>query len=654
MSESTARAVPGCDEMEAMPPLPHSLPRWMARPAVREALAGALVALLLAVAGHFYLAPASHALWARDQSQLMSNGGDATTLPFIYDVILQAARESPRNLLYGAIYNPRLGPPHASGMWVPWIERWVVVLFGGVLPLEALPTAFVWILMVLAGLSFYLFARMARWPHLLAFALALAFAFNPYTRARGVVHDALVGIYCMPLVFAALCWLKRDTRPVALGGAATLLVFSCWTAHYYLLILVVLAPLLLWFQLRDDALLPLQPDRPRGSRLRRVARVALAAAPAATFLAWNVLCPLVPSAPRARPAYPDPDRAPLYLRVHAARPIDYVSGDVTLGPRDLNPLRARVYEALVATDFDGSNAWERTNGIRWCVLLPFLVIVALLCVRAGRSWLRARTSHGTVRMLTYWAVFSALTCWLSLSPSSLSVYGHDLGPSAWVHALFAEFRVPSRFGPFCHFGVLALVGTCLAGSWERLFGAGAPRWRRALPYALPALMVLDYPPLQPVAMAQVLPPRFDLMAAGGGHCGRGMHFPYPHGAGSSDEVDTYQGFQQLRRTDCQDLQQPLATELHDRLLAGLGEASFEAAATAGRLPQLQEDFVRFARCARLDWVLFRSVVPEATRKELCQKLGWVRVAADACSSPLPRKTPRVDLTELCGPMLRGR
>ncbi|HTU61577.1 MAG TPA: hypothetical protein VMF89_24145, partial [Polyangiales bacterium] len=466
--------------------------QWVRRALVQEWAGCVLVAFVLAIAGQFYLAPASNMMWARDRTHIMSNGGDATTLPFNYHVVQRAAEASPRNLLYGSIYNPQLGPPAGSGMWVPWLERWLVVLFGNLLPVETVPTAFVWVLMVLAGVCFYAFARLERWPRLLAFSFAFAFAFNPYTRARGVVHDALVGIYCVPLAFVALRYIKRLHTTHRIAVSAALFVFALWTAHYYIMMLAAISPLLLWFQFRDDEDMPSgQSMWPRRAQWIRVGVLALAATPAVLFLAWNVARPLAPYVPHTHAAAPTQELAQMYLRVYGARPVDYLSNDVALGTRDLNPVR-RVLNVRVAKDLDGSNLHERANGIRWSVLLPFLVL-ALVCATPQRRRVRASLDRVSWRKLQYWLIFAAATFWLSLSPASLKIYGHDLGPSGFVHDLLPGFRVPSRFGAFFHFAVLAAVGTYVSAHWHKWFGQSLATWRRGLPCLLPMLMILDYP-----------------------------------------------------------------------------------------------------------------------------------------------------------------
>lgn len=622
--------------------------QWARRAIAREWVGCVVVAFVLAVAGQFYLAPASNMMWARDRTHLMSNGGDATTLPFNYHVVQRAAEASARNLLYGSIYNPQLGPPAGSGMWVPWLERWLVVLFGHVLPVEAVPTAFVWVLMVLAGVCFYVFARSEHWPRLLAFSFAFAFAFNPYTRARGVVHDALVGIYCVPLAFVALRYIKRLHTTHRIAVSAALFVFALWTAHYYIMMLAAISPLFLWFQFRDDEDMPLERSTwPRLAQWTRVGVLALAAAPALVFLAWNVLQPLAPYVPRTHLAAPTQELAQMYLRVYAARPVDYLSNDVALGSRDLNPVR-RVLNVRVAKDLDGSNLHERANGIRWSVLLPFLVL-ALLCVTPQRRRVRTSLDRVSWRKLQYWLIFAAATFWLSLSPASFKIYGHELGPSSLMHDLLPGFRVPSRYGAFFHFAVLAAVGTYASARWHKWFGPSVAVWRRALPCLAPVLMVLDYPPLQPVTIDRTIPPRTDLMAAGSGSCGVGMHFPYSH-----EELELYPGIQALRNTDCGDLYQPIPSAFDKALLHGLGDHAFnKALESTEHTRDLHDRFIRFAQCAKLDWVIFYARVPEAWRLELCSRLGWEPVSEDACASRSPRAAEFLDPAPACSRILEA-
>jgi hypothetical protein len=171
---------------------------------------------------------------------------------------------------------------------------------------------------------------------------------------------------------------------------------------------------------------------------------------------------------------------------------------------------------------------------------------------------------------------------------------------------------------------------------------------------VPLLMVLDYPPLLPVPVAATYPPRLDLVAAGGGNCGVGFYFPYSQGSGSADEVEMYRAYQQLRDTNCRSIQQTLPTDFHATLKKRLGNGAFhKSLSNRGATHRLQKRFVDFAQCAHLDWVIFREHVPEGWRRRICDQLGWVRTAPDACSSPAPRPESFADPAPACTPLLKG-
>ncbi|HTU59656.1 MAG TPA: hypothetical protein VMF89_14495, partial [Polyangiales bacterium] len=152
---------------------------------------------------------------------------------------------------------------------------------------------------------------------------------------------------------------------------------------------------------------------------------------------------------------------------------------------------------------------------------------------------------------------------------------------------------------------------------------------------------------QAVAIDRAHPPRLDLMAAGSGNCGVGIHFPYSH-----EELELYPAIQQLRDTDCGDLYQPIPSPFDKALLNGLGYRLFDRALESEELTRAYQDrFVRFARCAKLDWVIFYERVPDAWRQALCEQLGWQRVATDACASQAPRAPQFADPAPACSHIL---
>jgi hypothetical protein len=159
------------------------------------------VALVLVALGYFYFWPASLRLGFGVPGAIMSEGGDATILPFLYDAVARLLREKPSWLLYGAVPIVGLDPPESGAHWIPYLERWVVALLGQRLPAENLSTAFVFVATVLNGALFHGFSRSLGWSRPLALAIGIAFAFNPFSLARAQAHPALVGIYYLPAIF---------------------------------------------------------------------------------------------------------------------------------------------------------------------------------------------------------------------------------------------------------------------------------------------------------------------------------------------------------------------------------------------------------------------------------------------------------------------
>ena len=179
---------------------------------MRKALETLVVFLALLILGYFYLAPNSGLALLGDTTHLISEGGDASTAPFQYHVVLETARRYPTRLLFGTLFTPQLNAPYGLGLWVPMFERLSVVLLSPFFTLEGLATAFVWMSMTMNGLVLYWLGRRRGWPFAIALALGICWAFNPYTRARSISHFALVGIFYLPSAFLGLDLLRNAKR----------------------------------------------------------------------------------------------------------------------------------------------------------------------------------------------------------------------------------------------------------------------------------------------------------------------------------------------------------------------------------------------------------------------------------------------------------
>lgn len=583
--------------------------------------------------GYFYLHPASDRLLKGDSTVMISDGGDPTAGPFFYDLMIRAAKENPARLFYGTVYTDQMSAPEGFGLWIPAIERVIGLVLSPWVSMEGMTTAAVWIFMVLNGFMFYLLARSYEWNRPLALGLAICFAFNPYTRARASAHAALAGIYFLPTIFLALRILRK-THAARLQGmisrpgsamryilVSLMLLFSVMIAHYYIFVISVLAPFFLWFYLRRDSAAPRLPVIPALGRL-----VGLSI-PALIWISWSLLRPLPPMA--GPPPTVQKNAECSYCTVtYAARPIDYLAGDVALGSKDWNSLRSKVIE-YVRSHLDGSNPVERSNGVRWSVLIIFFWCVVAMVLKKSRMQYPLETR----RMLQFLLIFTFATYWFSLSPRSLAPLGIGIGPSRWINVIFPPFRVPSRFGPVCHFGMLWLVGMWLHYKMRSGMIGGRQRFAWALMAFVPAIAVLDFPPVEPMKLDDVRPARTELKPADGGRCGIGMFFPL-YDAGTLDTIVYYGAIQQMRYTDCQ---------LFDRLdVTGvlpenpnfrLGTSAYLDAVSAGQWDEYRDRLVNWALCTGLNWLVFWGPVSEEHRASICRELGWVRTSESSCRAP---------------------
>ncbi|MDB4942535.1 MAG: hypothetical protein JWP97_2069 [Labilithrix sp.] len=584
------------------------------------ALEALVVSLLLVLAGYVYLLPASAELLRGNAQVMIGDNGDSLTEPWTYQLLIDTFHAHPRELLYGAaVYSDQMNAPQGVLQYVPWMERMFVLGFSTFLRADAIPTAFVWGQMWLSGLCFYLYGRVLGWSRAVTFALAFAWAFCPYTRARGTVHIGFVATYWVPLVYTALHLLARRVRFSPRGSiavAAGMFLFAVFAAHYYVVIAAIMAPACVWYFLRE---------LPRGaSRLGALGRLALAALPAAAFVVYSFVAPGPAWAMKRLESFPETrSETAKYLSYYGAHPLDYVLGDMKFGHHDLIPLREKLTRE--ARKEVRVNRHERTNGIRWTVLASFLALGITLTSKRLRRGLSADE-----RRLGGFAAVLALGAFLvALSPQGIRVYDTELGPVRWISWLLPRFRVPNRTGIVVHFAALLGAGVFLDHHLRRML-AGRDVRSFACAAALVVVMVLDYPPRYGVEMANVIPVRKDLeAAAGGGPCGAGMTVPYVTW-GFHDE-NYYEVFTSLRRTSCQVLHGANLTVDDDVVRAALGRDLIDEPT------RLEAE--RVARCAGASWVIFRLDAPEDLRRTFCAEMGWTFFAPDGCRAPAGTPLP---------------
>lgn len=599
-------------------------------PSMKALLAeGAVVTLLLALAGFFYLLPASTELLRGNAQVMVGDGGDSLTDPWQYRLVLDVFRAHPQDLLFGAgMYSDQMNAPEGAVHFMPWIQRILVLLYAPIMQPDLMPTAMAWGLMVLSGLCFHVYGRVVGWPRAVAFALALAWAFCPFTRSRATVHLGFVGTYWVPALFTALHVLARPPGTLSLRRAtvlaAGLMVFALFAAHYFVVIAVVMTPLFLLYYF---LVLP-----SGASRASAAARIAVAAAPAAAFLLFSLSFPAPSYATRAlKDVTTTRSDNDYMLKVGGAHPTDYLTGDVKLGDRDLIPLRQRMMQRTREEVID--NRHERANGIRWTVLAcSVLLAVGLVSPRLRRRFSREQ------RILGGFAFVLGVTAFLlALSPQGLRVYDQDLGPVQLVTRIMPRFRVPNRSAILVHFAALLAAGVLLSRVMRRRLAAPGPV-AALLGAALSAVVLLDYPPRFGVFVAAVVPQRADLEAAAhGAPCGAGITVPYVTW-GFHDE-DYYAVYASLRGTSCQILHAAYNTAEDLTLRTALGKPSYSEA------DRLHAE--RLARCGGASWVMFRKEAPPDLRRAFCAEMGWSFVADDVCRAPASTPPPRLRSLREC-------
>src|SRR5688500_6408964 len=110
---------------------------------------------LFFVLGCIYIYPGAGPLLSRSTTEVMSDGTDPVTLPFMYEQVLRLAKNSPLDLFYGAVPNPVFDAPEGGALWMSWIEKFVALFSYLFFPTEQISTAVVLFILILNGLCFY-------------------------------------------------------------------------------------------------------------------------------------------------------------------------------------------------------------------------------------------------------------------------------------------------------------------------------------------------------------------------------------------------------------------------------------------------------------------------------------------------------------------
>lgn len=577
-----------------------------------RAIRAVAVILILLGLSYAYLYPGSEALLEGRTDIVMSDDTDPANLPYFYDQILKIRNESPSDLLYGAVYLRAGDPERGLPYWMSWNERLAVLIGSPFTPIEQLPTFVVMLFIILSGLAMYILARSWNWGFCISMGLSLSWAFCAYTRARAKVHNAFTGTYHLPLIFVALTLIASQRNRRSLVAAALCLLTASTVSYYYILSTLFLSPLFLLFLLAD---------RNWRSEWKIIfSRLTLAVLPSLLFLGLSFTFALAPGSRIQRAeALPKTGEAPgwdvhPFLDWYAARPGDYLSGDLSLESRgaDWNPLRQMVNESILS-DLGYGNAHERTNGIRWIILF----FAALAIASCALPHFREKFEPRERAFILFFSIFLAAAFWLSLSPKMFSPW---LSPAYWLHSVFSQVRVPSRAGIVVHFCSLILAGLLLNALARR---SSRGTWLIAL---FPVLVIADYPPVGEMPMAKMREAYTNLQRSSGA-CEVGLYFPYIHPEYTS--VAFYHFQQKLRGSDCQYLNGLLSPQRSQWLWQRFpATPEFVKSLPTNLTARIQ--LLKVARCVPLNFIVFAPAVPQDWAADVCRELGWALSPDGSC------------------------
>lgn len=594
------------------------LPRPTIRPTLRKVVLAAATAVLFVGLAYAYYYPGSQIMLDGRVDAVMSDGTDPLALPIFYDRLIATFHEHPSRFFYGNLVMTGFGPESESPQWVPWNERWLIVALAPMFNSVQLHVALVIVLALLTALSMGLLARAIGWSRSLAVGLAISWGFSAYCRARAKTHPDLAGVFHVPLIFLGVWLATRRSSRASLAGAAVALLLASTSAHYYVVTMLFLSPFFIAYAALES--------RTRKEAALAIGRLLVAALPTVLFLGFSFIKPIPSDVVvrkeelfRATSPVPETMLNPFLTRF-AARPIDYLTSDLSLAivngyyqtPQDLNPLRGLASQDALKS-MNGSNPHERTNGIRWSILiLGILGIVS--CAGPLRQDRRA------FRNVIFFGVFGFFTFLLSLSPDAFPSI--ELSPAYWMNSVIRQVRVPSRAGINVHFALLMATGFFLAASTP-----GKLKWRHwlLLPGAFPLLMLLDYPPLvQPMPIARVMTPYVSLSPPNP-PCGTGMLFPPLIIA---DEIPFYQFQSRLRGTGCVAVNESVPLTERLREVFPMNPAYLQG--LAGNVAA-RDQLLKFSSCAGLRWIAIHpGVLPREWAMRFCEEAAGTLDADQVC------------------------
>lgn len=581
-----------------------------------------------------YLAPGVGYLFSQRTDRVLSDGTDPATLPYTYAVILDHWHKSPINLFFGAVPTDKLNPPEGFALWIPWSEKFLIILGSYLFPVEQLSTFFLLVMFICSGLSFFLMAQTMGWHRGLATALSICWAFNAYSLARAKVHFGLVALYHLPLIIFALYLIKHRQDRKSLAWATGALLIASTTAHYNLIITAFLTPFFVWYIFAEAS------ERQNWQRLSL--RTVLAALPAVFLVAWCYIKPLPQAYVKEntiamiKTGEAAPGQYHQFLDRFSTHFIDYFTGVIAVSTSDINPLRMLISDSVVK-NMGEANTHERSNGVRWLIWLAVGAFTYLLFSQKRDEYFSSSVKTNAY----FWLAWTGFCIWLSFTPE----YFGFPGPSAWLSKLVSQFRVPSRAGIFAQFGLLMLAGIFLqawlfgenqSGNKKKAVGGLSgwqPKLRRYIRSSvlLVGLVIIELPPfMYELPTSPVVARRSDL--ADGQPCGSGLYYPYVSGTWGLAEY--YYFLQSMRGSQCAIVNAVTDTisDRNRRLMQTMPlHPKYLEIINRDATPHVN-NLVGLAHCVPFDWYVFDPKLPADFKAKVCSQLGWQMTSADTCRS----------------------
>lgn len=567
-----------------------------------------ILELMVALVAYFflsfvYLAPGSVYLLEKRTDIALSDGTDQKAAPFSYNLLLESIKSHPIEFFYGATYSDKVNPPQGAVLWFSWLEKFCVVVFSFLLPVEQIGPGIALFSITLSALSMFVLGKYLNWNRWLSFGLGISWGYSAFTLARSKVHPALDAVYFIPLLFLAFTIIRNDKRWVSIFFAAFLLLLIAIIPHYYIITTCFLFPFWIYYVLRDS-----------DNKLSLLKKSLIVVTPSFLLLLWSLMLPIGPSAEnKVIDIYPKTGKSETgahpFLSLFAADPIDYLSGNIGSSNQDLNPLKSEInrsiYQDIISKH---TNTHEHALGIRWLIILLGFMPLLMMAVKKSFFTLDQK------KHFYFFYILAAFTFLMSLSPL---VLGFNIGPSLWIYKLVSQIRVPNRAGIFVHFSLLMIVGLFL-NQLSDMF-KNTKLNIKLISILFPVLIILEMPPLNSPPTADINPSNKALNNIQ--NCGIGMYFPY-NNAGYNI-LDYYRFLQMMRNSNCKILNSISWQEPRDNLLLN-NFAKYPIAMNAimHNDPKLEMRLVEFTKCMPLEWIFFDDDVPIVWRQKVCSKLGW--------------------------------